>query len=181
MGGGTFDVTILRITDGNFERLASGGNDKLGGEDFTQALIKNFIEKLADGEILPDDDELDLTKEDVSNLTHEEFVKNRLKIWNAFEDIKCRLSTSDIAQKTFQLYVKPNEKVEITCELILEKFEDLTFNLRGKTLKVLNEVLKKSELLRENIDTVIMAAAKNLTQTVIRQRLLRKVRRCLPP
>ena len=42
-GGGTFDVTILRISDGEFTRLASGGDDKLGGEDFTQAQIKKEI------------------------------------------------------------------------------------------------------------------------------------------
>lgn len=166
LGGGTFDVTILRITDGNFERLVSGGNDKLGGEDFTQTLIKNFLEKLADGEILPDDAKLDLTDEDASNLTHEEFLKNRLKIWDAFEDIKCRLSTSDFEQKTFQLYVEPNEQVEIICKSTRENFEKLTFDLRGQTRKVLNEILQKAGLLSENIDAVIMAGGSSVIPSI---------------
>ncbi|HEY9790480.1 MAG TPA: molecular chaperone DnaK [Candidatus Obscuribacterales bacterium] len=39
LGGGTFDVSILQITDGVFEVKATSGNNRLGGDDFDQALI----------------------------------------------------------------------------------------------------------------------------------------------
>ncbi len=40
LGGGTFDVTLLRITDGIIEVAASAGDTRLGGEDFTRALVE---------------------------------------------------------------------------------------------------------------------------------------------
>ena len=40
LGGGTFDVTLLRLTDGIIEVAASAGDTRLGGEDFTRALVE---------------------------------------------------------------------------------------------------------------------------------------------
>ena len=42
LGGGTFDVSILEISDGVFEVLATAGNNRLGGDDF-DARIMNWI------------------------------------------------------------------------------------------------------------------------------------------
>ena len=42
LGGGTFDVSILELGDGVFEVLATNGNNKLGGDDFDEALL-NFM------------------------------------------------------------------------------------------------------------------------------------------
>ncbi len=39
LGGGTFDVSILRLTQGVFEVVATGGDTALGGDDYDQALI----------------------------------------------------------------------------------------------------------------------------------------------
>ena len=43
LGGGTFDVSILDIGDGVFEVLATSGNNKLGGDDFDEAIIKYLV------------------------------------------------------------------------------------------------------------------------------------------
>lgn len=156
-GGGTFDVTILRISDGEFTRLASGGDDKLGGEDFTQALIDDFKNKLIDGELLPDDEILDMFDEENSALSHEEFIKNELKIWEACEDMKCRLSVSDSDRKTVQLYIRPGERKDVEYELSRKEFEDITAELMVDAKKALDSTLKKAGLNREDIDVVILA------------------------
>ena len=45
MGGGTFDVTLLEITDGHFEVKATAGDTHLGGEDFTNAVVDTAIDE----------------------------------------------------------------------------------------------------------------------------------------
>lgn len=49
LGGGTFDVSLLRLTKGVFEVLATGGNSALGGDDFDHRLVCWAIEKLGAG------------------------------------------------------------------------------------------------------------------------------------
>ena len=156
-GGGTFDVTILEISDGNFNRLASGGDAKLGGEDFTQALIVDFKDKLMYGEILANKQELDMTDEDSSGLPHEEFVKNELAIWEACEDMKLRLSTSESDKKLLKLYVSADERLDANYELSREDFEEITAELMVKAKKALDSTLQKAGLKSSDIDVVIMA------------------------
>ena len=45
LGGGTFDISILRLSKGVFEVLATGGDSALGGDDFDVALVNHFIEQ----------------------------------------------------------------------------------------------------------------------------------------
>lgn len=156
-GGGTFDITIFNMNNGRFDPLSSGGDDKLGGEDFTQALITDFMEKLQQGEILPNDEELDMFDEDASGLSHDEFGKNNIKIWEACEGLKCSLSSSEEETKKIQLYVKPGERKEVLYKLSREEFDDIISDLLAKSRKALDETLKNAGLKRNDIDVVIMA------------------------
>jgi molecular chaperone DnaK (HSP70) len=167
-GGGTFDVTILEISDGNFNRTASGGDAKLGGEDFTQALIDDFKYKLVSGEILPDDEEFDMLEEENSGLNHEEFAKNELRIWEACEDMKCRLSSSDKEEKNIKLYVKPGEAVDVKYSLSRDEFENITSELMVKAKKALDGTLQKAGLERADIDVVIMAGGTSTIPFIVK-------------
>src|SRR5205823_4139252 len=46
LGGGTFDISILRVKDGVFEVLATNGNTHLGGDDFDQAIVLALLEDI---------------------------------------------------------------------------------------------------------------------------------------
>lgn len=46
LGGGTFDISILRLTKGVFEVLATGGDSALGGDDFDHLLAEHFQEQM---------------------------------------------------------------------------------------------------------------------------------------
>ena len=168
-GGGTFDVTILHISDGNFTRVASGGDAKLGGEDFTQALIEDFKYKLLDGDILPDNEPLDLFDEENSGLSHEEFIKNELKIWEACEDMKCRLSVSDSERKSIQLYVRPGERLEVAYELSRDEFEEITGQLVEDAKKALDGTLQKAGMQRSDIDVVILAGGTSTIPAIAKE------------
>ena len=45
LGGGTFDITIININNGNIDVICTGGNDQLGGKDWDEAIIKFFVSK----------------------------------------------------------------------------------------------------------------------------------------
>lgn len=47
LGGGTFDISVLRITNGIFEVLSTNGDTYLGGDDFDQAVVKYWMQDLA--------------------------------------------------------------------------------------------------------------------------------------
>lgn len=46
LGGGTFDISLLRVTDGIFEVLATNGHTRLGGDDFDRALVELLLEDI---------------------------------------------------------------------------------------------------------------------------------------
>ncbi|MDO6564864.1 Fe-S protein assembly chaperone HscA [Amphritea sp. 1_MG-2023] len=52
LGGGTFDISILRLNKGVFEVLATGGDSALGGDDFDLALAQWFLEQLGGEEVV---------------------------------------------------------------------------------------------------------------------------------
>ena len=157
-GGGTFDVTILQIKDGDFSTVGpGGGHPNLGGEDFTQVIIEDFKDKLLNGEILPDGDELDMTDEEASGLTHEEFIKNEFRIWKAAEQIKCSLSTIDEAKESMELSIAAGKRMTVEYRLNRDEFNDIAAELLSKARKALDETLQLAGLNREDIDMVIMA------------------------
>jgi molecular chaperone HscA len=55
LGGGTFDISILRLTRGVFEVIATGGDTALGGDDFDRRLADYFVRENALGELAPHD------------------------------------------------------------------------------------------------------------------------------
>jgi molecular chaperone HscA len=55
LGGGTFDVSILRLTRGVFEVIATGGDTALGGDDFDRRLAEHFVSENRLGVLEPDD------------------------------------------------------------------------------------------------------------------------------
>jgi molecular chaperone HscA len=55
LGGGTFDISILRLTRGVFEVIATGGDTALGGDDFDHRLADDFVARNGLGTLPPDD------------------------------------------------------------------------------------------------------------------------------
>src|SRR3954468_24532762 len=74
LGGGTFDISILKLTKGVFEVLAAGGDSALGGDDFDHALYRHVLQQagIAPQSLAPEDvrlllDSVRTTKEALSN------------------------------------------------------------------------------------------------------------------
>ena len=150
-GGGTFDVAIIRRDGDGFHVLGTGGDPRLGGEDFTQMLVDRFMDQLLD------DEELDMNDEESSGLSHDEYCKNKEQIWSKCEQLKIDLSESDNEEVSIRVYVQPGSQKDVTFELSRDDFEDITGELVERSRKALEKALKSAGLSRGDIDSVIMA------------------------
>jgi molecular chaperone HscA len=130
LGGGTFDISILRIADGIFEVLATNGDTYLGGDDFDRAIIKFWIEKL-------------LISEEELNNDKSLSQQFRLKA----EEAKITLSNQNEFKSTIQNY---------TCIINKAEFEELIKPFIDKTIQCCMHALKDAALDINAIDEVIM-------------------------
>jgi molecular chaperone HscA len=131
LGGGTFDISILKLSKGVFEVLATGGDSALGGDDFDHRLFcwVHEQEKLAP-----------LSDEDTATL----MVKAR--------EAKELLSTKP--EVTIDAVLKSGEEVHqrITAEI----FADITKHLVAKTMNAVKKALRDANIDADDIDGVVM-------------------------
>lgn len=130
LGGGTFDISILKISNGIFEVLSTNGNTYLGGDDLDRAIVQYWM-----GQAGITEDDLQGSKELSQGL--------RLRA----EEAKKILSTED----TFNVEWN-NETLAITKE----KFEELIKPLIDQTIQSCMHALADSTLTVKEIDTIVM-------------------------
>ncbi len=130
LGGGTFDVSILRISNGIFEVLSTNGDTYLGGDDFDNAIVKFWLQKLSINE-----DEIRSNKEFAQAI--------RLKA----EEAKKQLSFNE--NFTGEL----NGKV---IDLTKNEFENLIRPFIDKTILCCKNALKDAGLQAKDIEVIVM-------------------------
>lgn len=119
IGGGTFDVSILEMFDGVMQVIAIGGNNYLGGEDFTSVIIEDFLSKN------------DLKKDDLSA---EDFAS----LYKQAEDAKksiCHAKTGEITLNEINYTITENQFEIISQPLILKLREPIIQALKDADLK----------------------------------------------
>ncbi|PRX41143.1 molecular chaperone DnaK [Planifilum fimeticola] len=141
LGGGTFDVSILELGDGLFEVKATSGNNKLGGDDFDQAIIDYLVEEFK--------------KEHGIDLTGDKMAMQRLK--DAAE--KAKKDLSGVLSTTISLpFLSADETGPKHLEVTLTraKFNELTAHLVEKTMEPTRQALRDAGLEPSQIDKVIL-------------------------
>ncbi|MDY7573099.1 Fe-S protein assembly chaperone HscA [Actimicrobium sp. CCI2.3] len=131
LGGGTFDISILKLTKGVFEVLSTGGDSSLGGDDFDHRLFCWIIEQ---AKLSP------LSIEDTSLL----MVKSR--------EAKELLSTK--SETRIDAALQSGEEVHLT--LTAAEFNRLTQHLVAKTLTPSRKALRDASLTVDDIDGVVL-------------------------
>jgi molecular chaperone DnaK len=143
LGGGTFDVSVVKTSpDGLFEVLATGGDTLLGGEDF-DARIMGWL--------------LETTMNEMNvDLSHDRMALQRLKF--AAEMAKVALSSEAKTEISLPfIATRPNgEGIHITRTLSREDLGRLTEDLVARTIEVCTEVLAASEVPKEALDDVLL-------------------------
>lgn len=128
LGGGTFDISILKISNGIFEVLSTNGDTYLGGDDLDRAIIEYWMKEMG-----------------VDNLEDHKNLKQELRL--AAEKAKIALSNSDLFESEFA-----GEKITITKEV----FEKLIEPIVQKTIELCKLAMKDAALEIKDINTVLM-------------------------
>ncbi|MBU2895058.1 Fe-S protein assembly chaperone HscA [Colwellia sp. D2M02] len=132
LGGGTFDISILRLNNGVFEVLATGGDSALGGDDFDVTLVNHIIEQA------------DLVRPLSASLERQ--------LMQVACHAKEQLTTRDNVEITLSL----DNNETWTSTLTKTTFEQLIGSLVNKTLRACRRSLKDAEIGVSDIIEVVM-------------------------
>ncbi|MDY0963760.1 Fe-S protein assembly chaperone HscA [Massilia sp. CFBP9026] len=131
LGGGTFDISILKLSKGVFEVLSTGGDSALGGDDFDHRLFCWITEQ---AKLAP------LSEHDTATL----MVKAR--------QAKELLSTNE--ETTVEAILKSGELVQVT--VTAEVFSEITKHLVGKTMNAIRKAMRDASVSVDDVDGVVM-------------------------
>ncbi|ASI88910.1 MULTISPECIES: Fe-S protein assembly chaperone HscA [Vibrio] len=136
LGGGTFDISILRLSRGVFEVLATGGDSALGGDDFDHLVAEHLQQQIGKAELT---------------------VQEQRELLDAATQAKIDLSQSDVASVDVLGWQGELEKAQ---------FEDLIRALVKKTLLSCRRALKDAEVDAEEVLEVVMVGGSTRTPLV---------------
>jgi len=151
LGGGTFDISILKLKNGIFEVLATNGDTHLGGDDLDRQLADFFLKDIRERYGLD------------SNAYPDHMQAVRLEA----EQTKVRLSD---AMKTTATLDLPEGKGRYERDLTRDQLESLTMNLVERTLGPCRLALKDAGLTPSEIDEVVLVGG-STRMPLVRQRV----------
>ena len=132
LGGGTFDISILRLSQGVFEVVSTGGDSALGGDDYDRTLVEWTLSKSG------------LSLDALS-------ASDKAALQKAARH--CKEALSDAASVEFSVQLS---KAAVHFELKAEDFEAVTAHLTQRTLIAVRKALRDANLGREQIEGVVM-------------------------
>lgn len=159
LGGGTFDVSILEMSEGTFEVLATSGDNRLGGDDWDQKVIDWML--------------IEFNKlHGTVNLAKDKMAMQRLK--DAAEKAKIELSGTTTTQIMLPfISMDASGPINFELELTRAKFESLTKDLLDRTVKPVEDAIKQSKLEKSKIDKVLLVGGSTRMPAV--QELVKKL------
>jgi molecular chaperone HscA len=131
LGGGTFDISLLRLSAGVFEVSATGGDSALGGDDFDAALASWALQRSGQSAVTPQD-------------------KRALLV--AARAAKEKLSSADHATLACPLSAGP----ELSLRVTRDEFESLAQPLVARTLSAVRKVLRDARVDKGEVNGIVM-------------------------
>lgn len=163
LGGGTFDVSILDISSGVIEVLATAGNNHLGGDDFDQCIVDYLVQEFK--------------KENKIDLSRDAAAMQRIR--EAAEKAKIELSA--MTQTSIELpYITVSKSGPLHMDIPLSraKFNDLTYHLVQATREPVNQAINDSGVSIAQISKVLMVGGSSRIPAV--QDLVQSITGSLP-
>ncbi|MBU1094484.1 MAG: molecular chaperone DnaK [Firmicutes bacterium] len=151
LGGGTFDVSILRLADGTFEVISTAGDNKLGGDDYDDLIVKFLVEGFK--------------KENGVDLSLDKMAVQRLK--DAAEKAKKELS--GVTSSTISLpFITMGVARPLHLEKVLTraKFDELTAGLVERCVGPVRRALSDAKMTHKDIDQVLLVGGSTRTPAV---------------
>jgi len=152
LGGGTFDVSILKLEDGLFEVLSTSGDTYLGGEDFDKRVMDRLIEVFH--------------KETGIDLKDDRMALQRLK--EAAERAKCELSLESETRVTLPfISADSSGPKHLNYIMTRAEFEALVEDLIQRTIEPVNDALRAAGVTAAQIDEVVLVGGQTRTPRVV--------------
>ena len=143
LGGGTFDITIMKINQGNFDVLATDGNRNLGGFDFDNRIVEYIVKE-----------------------THTQLQSNGVamdvdEIWANDALIAEIREKAELAKKSLSTVAQANVILTVSgkqCRVRIErsKFEELTFDLLKTTQELVEDTMEAANMRWGDIDHLLL-------------------------
>jgi molecular chaperone DnaK len=152
LGGGTFDISIMEMSDGVFEVLSTCGDSFLGGEDFDQRIVDWMIETFQ--------------QETSIDLRSDRLALQRLK--EAAERAKCELSTAMESQLNLPFIAADSTGPKhFNKTLTRPKFEELVADLVERTVEPCRKSLADAKLSPSDITKVLLVGGQTRSPIII--------------
>jgi molecular chaperone DnaK len=152
LGGGTFDISILKLEDGLFEVLSTSGDTYLGGEDFDKRVMDWLIDNFR--------------RETNIDLREDRMALQRLK--EAAEKAKCELSMEHESRITLPfISADASGPKHLNTVLTRKEFERLVEDLIEKTIGPVTDAMKAANVSPKDIDEVVLVGGQTRTPKVI--------------
>jgi molecular chaperone HscA len=142
LGGGTFDISILRLTKGVFEVVATGGDAELGGDDFDERLADHWMSQW---QLLR------------SQLSHAEWRRLVGLARQIKESLSHQAAPDQIIEEPYALDASSNDKAKVFSASISQaSFAALTQDLVDRSLQACEQALKDAGLRLEQVQGVVL-------------------------
>jgi molecular chaperone DnaK len=158
LGGGTFDISILRVGEGVVEVLATNGDTFLGGDDFDLAVVDWITSEFK--------------KEQGIDLSADKIALQRVR--EAAEKAKIELSSAQTTEINMPfISAGPSGPVHLQMTLTRSKLEQLTEGLLARTKDPVTKVLEDAKIKAADVDEVILVGGQTRMPAV--QDLVKKL------
>ncbi len=158
LGGGTFDVSIIEIGDGVIEVLATAGDNKLGGDDFDNAVTEYMLSEFK--------------KKEGVDLSTDKMAMQRLK--EAAEKAKKELSSATTTNINLPFITATQDGPKhFDMDLTRAKFDELTAHLVDRTKTPVQTALKDADLTAADLDKVLLVGGS--TRIIAVQDMVKKL------
>lgn len=138
LGGGTFDVSLLSMEEDYFEVLTTGGDTRLGGEDFDEKCVSLMIQKFSEHNSGRDP-------------SRDRVALSRLK--KSCEKAKIELSSTDKTEINIPAFF---DNIDLKETFTVDEFNRINMPMFKRTLSTIEQVLKDANLTKDQINDVVM-------------------------
>jgi molecular chaperone HscA len=150
LGGGTFDISILRLTKGVFEVIATGGDSALGGDDFDRRIVEWALRETGlagNGDAQARRNPVDVALES-GVITPGDLRAMMVEARRAKEHL------TDSASASFS--VQLSDTTRVTLPVTVERFEEITRDLLERTIAATRRALRDARLKVEEIEGAVL-------------------------
>lgn len=147
LGGGTFDISLIKVEKRKVTVIATGGNNKLGGDDFTAAvanILCQLYSQVNHGQSLLPPDSLS---------GHKTYLRLYKRLLDIAEDVKVGLKTHSEIHVDLESVTSEGETTVMITESLME---EALQNYIQETLLLMDDVLEQAKLTKDDIDDILL-------------------------